>query len=1218
MFSQIFWFDFTSNLKRKSTWLFFSVFFIATAGYMAIVGGLLGAFQMPSTYFNSALNSASILNDLINRSLLGTIVLITIMAPAVQKDFQYNFHSIYFTKPINKFGYIGGRFMSGFLTALIVLMGALLAIILMSNLSVYEEGRFGAYGLWNYLQGFVFLIIPNTFFIGALFFAIVTYTRNMMSGYIVSVVLLLLVNNAEQLLKNIDNSLLSSLVDPYGNTALNEMTQYWSAHEVNQLPLSFSGYLLYNRIFWMTISSVLFLLTYSRFQFQQTISTFSLFKKKRIGIADGNVTAQIWHLPVVISSFDTALSLKLWVSLTKLHYKNLVKSPYFIIVLLIPTAYILFSYDMGGNAYGKHTIPVTYRMISLILAFARVFCNVIIIFYAGILVWRERDAKMDEIVSATPIKNWVLLLAKITSLIAIYVTLFFYCILVCMAIQLGNGVTMIEPMVYLQVILGYNLITIIIAICFTVCMQIILNNRYLGYFISILIMIILPLAYGGIGIHSRLVLFNSAGPVIPYSDMNGFGHRFFPFVVYKSYWLAFISLLLITANLMLNRSKEYNFKNRLRVAKNSIKKIHVAGYALGLICMIFFGSFIHYNTRVLNKYLTFDQLNAQRANFEKKYNKYNRLPKLKIVDVNIHLAIYPNTRSITMDGAYWIKNKGTLKVDSLFFTCDENFDNYKVQVMNNSLIEVFHDPVNGVKLLKFEQAVMPGDSIQLRFSYQYAPKGFEEENAETAIVENGTYLTSMNLFPGISYHEDFELNDDATRSKFGLKWKGGMKDVEDTAALKVNYVSPDADWIRYECTLSTSMDQIALSPGYLVKRWTENNRNYFHYKLETPTLLYMPFQSARYDLKTSRWKDVDISVYYDEHHPYNVETMISSMKKSLDYYSKNFSDYQFKQLRTLEFPRYTDGAQGFANTISYSEEGDFIATATNLTKEDAVGHCFFTTAHEVAHQWWGHQVVGANVKGCGMIAESFAEYSALRVVEKELGKMALRKCLKFELDSYLKGRAWDQGNNEDPLLYVQGQPYIQYNKAAVILYAISDLIGEQQMNNVLKAYIAKTAFQKPPYTTSVEFENFLKAATPDSLKYAIVDGLEKITLYENRTKDVSFKKLPSGKYKVSIVLEARKFYMDQTGKAAIADMDDYIDIGVFRNGKTGKDPIEIYNKMHKIKSGISTVEIIVNEEPYEAGIDPYIKLIDRNRDDNIRKVTDKRSLKRMDGYESGL
>src|SRR3546814_7935137 len=95
--------------------------------------------------------------------------------------------------------------------------------------------------------------------------------------------------------------------------------------------------------------------------------------------------------------------------------------------------------------------------------------------------------------------------------------------------------------------------------------------------------------------------------------------------------------------------------------------------------------------------------------------------------------------------------------------------------------------------------------------------------------------------------------------------------------------------------------------------------------------------------------------------------MIESAKKSLDYYTREFSPYQFRQLRILEFPGYSTFAQAFAGTVPYSESIGFIA---DLRDEETIDYVFYVTAPEVAHQWWAHQVVGANVQGATLLSES--------------------------------------------------------------------------------------------------------------------------------------------------------------------------------------------------------------------------------------------------------
>src|SRR5271168_4974342 len=214
--------------------------------------------------------------------------------------------------------------------------------------------------------------------------------------------------------------------------------------------------------------------------------------------------------------------------------------------------------------------------------------------------------------------------------------------------------------------------------------------------------------------------------------------------------------------------------------------------------------------------------------------------------------------------------------------------------------------------------------------------------------------------------------------------------------------------------ISTTPDQIALAPGYLEKEWTANGRRYFHYRMDRPTLDFFSFQSARYAVKRDRWKDVALEVYYDPQHEYNVPRMLEAMKKSLAHFSAAYSPYQFRQLRILEFPDYEKFAQSFANTVPFSESIGFVA---DLRDPNDIDYVFYVTAHEVAHQWWGHQVIGAKVQGVTMLDETFAQYSALMVQERQYGPKQMRKFLQYELDRYLTGRG-GEAVEEMPLALV--------------------------------------------------------------------------------------------------------------------------------------------------------------------------------------------------------
>jgi aminopeptidase N len=163
-------------------------------------------------------------------------------------------------------------------------------------------------------------------------------------------------------------------------------------------------------------------------------------------------------------------------------------------------------------------------------------------------------------------------------------------------------------------------------------------------------------------------------------------------------------------------------------------------------------------------------------------------------------------------------------------------------------------------------------------------------------------------------------------------------------------------------------------------------------------------------LKREKWNGINLEIYYHKGHDRNLDRIMNGMKKALGYYSKNFSPFQYKQMRIMEFPRYASFAQSFANTVPFSESMGFVM---DIQKDDP-DIPFYVTAHELGHQWWGHQVIEANVKGNGMLSESLSEYSALMVLKNHVSTEVMQKFMKYNLDEYLYGRATER-KKEQPV-----------------------------------------------------------------------------------------------------------------------------------------------------------------------------------------------------------
>lgn len=1210
MFKQIFLFELKLWFKKPATYIFFLVFFGLSMLLTAAVAGLLGGTSSDS---NATINSANAIAGILNglsTDIIGAIILITIIAPAVYKDFQYNMHPLLFTKPISKFGYLFGRFTAAVLVAMFVLTGTVLGHMITCALPGIEAEKLGAFHIMNYLHPFILFVVPNTLLVGAIFFSLVTFSRNMIAGYVGCIALILIKGIASSLLADLDNQTIASLLEPFGEQALNKITKFWSPSEQNSLSIPFEGVLLYNRLLWLGIGISITLLTFLRFKFSQFNEPVSFFRRKRkemLSIASAPVNS-LADVPKATQNFSSKFSFYQTYFLAKFEFNKIVKSIFFLIIIALSILSFVAVSSQLGLIYGTSTFPVTYQILQVGAGIFQFFMIILIVFYAGIVVWRERDAKVDELVGVSPLAPWVSFASKLTALVSVQIILLFVIMITGMSIQMYNGYYKVEVLQYVKELFGFKLISLSLICALAMAVQVIINNKYVGYFVAVLILILFPIAFSLLEWNNQLLMFNSSGPRLPYSDMNGYGHGIYSFVIFKIYWSSFAIILILLSNLLWVRGKEKGFKNRLRIAKPLFTGKAKLAMSLGILVFLMSGGFIYYNTSVLNKNISSKKQEEAQAEFEKKYKRYSKTPQPRIVTANWNVDIFPQERGVKMNGFYILKNKTNKAIDSIIINLFTEIHINELK-FNKATTILLDDKENGFQIYKLATALLPGDSIKFEMNLDYFPKGFKNSDAGTSIVYNGTFFNNQ-LLPSLGYSEQSELGDDSSRKKYGLGKKERMANVNDSLARMNTYISHDADWIDFECTMSTSIDQMAVAPGYLLKSWKQDNRNYFHYKMDSKILNFYSFLSARYEVKRDKWTDpnsrsgqaVAIEIYYNEGHEYNIERMIKGIKRSLDYYTKNFSPYQHKQVRILEFPRYATFAQSFPNTIPFSEGIGFIAKVDEDDPE-SIDYPFYVTAHEVAHQWWAHQVIGGNVQGSTIMSETMSQYSALMVMEKEYGKEAMKKFLKYEMNQYLKGRA-TEGKKERPLMLVENQQYIHYNKGSIVMYALKDYIGEDSLNAALAKYIKKVAFQEPPYTNSIEFISYLKAATPDSLKYIINDMFETITLYENKTTKCSYTKTKDGKYLVKFSIESKKMKADSIGKMKDVEVNDWMDIGVFGSKlvKDKKTETELYLQKRKINKNKMEFEIIVNEEPVKVGIDPYNKLIDRTPDNNTKSL----------------
>jgi len=1195
MIREFFKFELREQLRSPLLWLLSALF-----GLLAFAGAATDLVQIGGAIGNVHRNAPTVIVQwMCIFTLLGMLITGVLISNALLRDFELGTADLIFSNPIKKRDFLIGRFAAALLASILVYIVIAMCIFIAQFMPWIDPQRLGPVSLMPQLWGFFVLVLPNILFISSVLAFMAVTTRSVLWVYIGILGFMVLYFISGSLLSKLDNVWIASLLDPFGLRAWGRTVRYWSTEERNTGLPAVGGYILANRALWIAMSFLIVSAAFKLFRTERAGTGKAWFKRKNkiasMPDAPTDIAVRYDNTPRVAPVFGTKISIAQFIRQVGFDAAGVFKSIPFLVMLAFGMVNFIPSALNTQSLFETPIYPVTSQMLATLNGTYTWLLLIISMFYAGELVWKERDAKLGEVTDAMPVANWVPLAAKFTALI--FVILSFQALggLTSILIQLGKGYTQIEPMVYVK-ILAVNSIYYILMGGLSLVLQVFTNNKYTGF--GVLIAILLGLsALGALDFSHNLYTYGS-GPNAQYSDMNGYGHFLKAQLWFSSYWALFLAALLILASAFWVRGVAPGSHERIALAKQKLRG--ASGAALSVVTIVFLGvgSFIFYNTNILNNYTTTEQRLDLQQRYEKDFKKYQAIPQPRIIASNIEVDLRPEDQSVHFNGTYRIRNDHPVALKEIHIQIDDDEALTSVDFGKAKLS--LHDKDVGYRIYTLETPMQPGEERDMKFRMDVAEKGFTNSGNQTQIVENGSFFNSR-MLPGFGYQQRAEIQEPSERRKRKMGDSQRMPKLEDEAARANTYIGNDSDWIDFKTTICTAPDQTALAPGYLQKEFMRDGRHCFRYAMDRPMLNFYAYLSARWQIRKGMYKNIPIEIYYDPKHAYNVDRMIYSIQKSLAYYEANFSPYQHKQVRIIEFPGFNASdrfAQSFANTIAYSEDIGFIA---DLRDPDNIDYVFYVTAHEIAHQWWAHQVIGANVQGATVLSESLAQYSSLMVMEKEYGPQKMRRFLKYELDRYLSERGGEIVE-EQPLYRVENQQYIHYRKGSMVFYRLREEMGEAALNRALSKFIADKAYQKAPFATSKELIAYIRAEAKPEQQLLITDLFEKISFYDNRVEEATAKKRKDGKYDVTLTLHADKLYSDGKGRETHGKLDDWIEIGLY-SGEDDKNQKVLYLKRHHITGKSPKISLVADQLPTQAGFDPNNKLIDRVSVDNRKDVS---------------
>ncbi|MEQ9308606.1 MAG: M1 family aminopeptidase [Balneolaceae bacterium] len=1127
---------------------------------------------------------------------LGSVFVIMFFAiNGILRDSTYRMQEIMFSTGIKKHHFFFSRFSGVYLFSLISVSMLLLGMMSGSLIVDMDPDRLAPFSTFPYFWNWLVFVMPNVFICTGFIFSVGLLTKNRMSIYASAVLIYvfyflssfyfdspILAGSAPT---HTDNMMLAALGDPFGISAFMEQSQYLTPLQKNEIFVSLSGHFLLNRLLWISISLAILGIAYRLFSFrtlQKKIKKTTSLNEPLIEAKSTNTA----YLPLTPTVETGKAFLQSFLSQSKIGIKQLIKSLPFqvmIMLMIVIMSSEFYSTLVEGGSYSESLYPVTAILAELNTTAIFIFGVLLIIFFSGEWGWKERTENMHLILDATPASNASFFWSKVSVLIVIPLLFITLEILIAIVFQLMMDYQKFDLSRYFS-LYYYQGTPLLFYLLVALFIQALSPGKYLGMGITGLVVAVFgtPLA-GNLGLEHPLLRIG-ATPFVSFSDMSGVSNSVTGFHFLSVHWLILGLMLSLIGQHVWRRGISEGFFIHIKRIFKGWTPYRLTAVIVLVLAFITTSGMIFSKTNIETEYVSSEEVLDRWEEYEKQYKHYDEEEWLYPISIKTDLALYPEDKRYKVDATYILENKSDTTVYRALIIEKKPITHIQLE----RAMMIGFDSTLGIYEFQFNTPVLPGDSIDLTFSAVSEGNGLYSGND---VLENGSYIHLRDFSPYLGYSESLEIHDKTERRKRDLpKRKNEQPSDADFELMESGFGLVD-----FETILSVPIKQTGISVGNLQETWTEKDRNYYRYKTPYPVSPIITYHSADYETVQESYKGISLEHYFHSDHDFNNTTVMNSMKQTLDYMQNEFGPYTLDHLRIAELPSFW-GFGGFAaaGTISMVEDNLYLV---DERKPEAFELVAKRTIHEVAHQWWGHQLSTQSVSGGQIFVEGFAKYTEAVVMEQHYGMPSLFQLGKSANHTYFTGRSY-ASTSEQPLYLEQGEHYMLYGKSYIVMMALKDLIGEVTINKVLKTLVERHKNEVDATVTTPEFLTELYSLTSKEHHILISDWFKKIITYDLSVDNAFYTEVPGEGFLITITINASKFESID-GMDSLVDMNEPITIGVYTThpSDAGKEQILSLESQYII-GGEQQITINVDRLPKYVSIDPYNTRPDLVRSDN--------------------
>ena len=622
-------FEFAYQIRRAWIWLIVAALIVLS--FLMARDGSFAEVLYADFFVNSPF---AIAKNTVFGGLVWLLVAAVVAGEAAARDVAAGMHPLTYTVPVSKAEYLGGRLLAALGINAVILLAVQVGILLAVYAPGVDPALIGPFRPATYLAAYAFIALPNAFAATALQFLLAARSGRPMAGYLGSLLLFFTAFFVASLL--LFHRSVGTLLDPIGVRFIwEDLPRAWTTIEMSWRPVALEGAILTNRLLWLGVGLIAIVVTYQGFRFAHRTERSSLDALRSFGRrlrqprpAD---LAAARRTPIVVPqskrTFGVAMQARQALAIARDSFRTIVTSLAGLAMLVaIPLLTVAVVLDQMVSL-GTPLIPTTARVLAELTAplsaeLSRwVIVPLLIVFFAGELRWREREAGLGEITDAMPGSEWAPFLGKWLGLGFVLVLFMALLMLAGMLAQVIRGYQEFEIGLYLKILFGLQLPEYLLFAVLALVVHTLVDQKYVGHLVAILAYAFIAAVATMLGIEHNLLVYG-AGPGWTYTEMRGFGPSLAPWLWFKFYWAAWAVMLAVAARLFWVRGRETGLGVRMQWARRRFTGPTASVAGVAALFIVTLGGFIFYNTNVVNEYLGRSAVNDRRAEYERRYGRY--------------------------------------------------------------------------------------------------------------------------------------------------------------------------------------------------------------------------------------------------------------------------------------------------------------------------------------------------------------------------------------------------------------------------------------------------------------------------------------------------------------------------------------------------------------------------------------------------------------------